>query len=380
MRLAVAVAGFTPGEADQLRRAMGAWRRPGLIEQFRLRLVDGMLKNGFTREYADSVFTQIQGFGAYGFPESHAASFALLVYVSCWLKYHYPAAFTAALLNSQPMGFYAPAQLIQNARRHGVTVLAPDVNESDADSTLEPVDEGDALRLGLNLVSRLPEAAIERILDGRRSGPYRDMDDFTRRTRLNRPVLNLLAEADAFESLNLNRRAALWDALAQDNRAMPLFDAAETEAPTQETAVLTEMTPFEETAADYGSLGFSLKDHPMRFLRPMLAKNRVVTAAELTKQRDGRRVRVAGIVLNRQRPGTAKGVIFVTLEDETGQANLIIRPTVARQYRQVVRGSKVILAEGKLQNQQGVIHVLPTRLEDWSGALSAVKTHSRDFQ
>ena len=380
MRLAVAVAGFTPGEADQLRRAMGAWRRPGLIEQFRLRLVDGMLKNGFTREYADSVFTQIRGFGAYGFPESHAASFALLVYVSCWLKCYYPAAFTAALLNSQPMGFYAPAQLIQNARRHGVTVFPPDVNESDADSTLESAKDGDALCLGLNLVSRLPEQAMTRILEGRRKGPYRDMDDFTRRTRLGRPILNLLADADAFESMKLNRRAALWDALAQDNRAMPLFDAAETEEPAHETAVLTEMTPFEETAADYGSLGFSLKDHPMRFLRPMLAKNRVVTAAELAKRPDGRRVRVAGIVLNRQRPGTAKGVIFITLEDETGQANLIIRPKIAEQYRQVVRGSKVILADGKLQKHEGVIHVVPTRLEDWSRALSAVRTTSRDFQ
>ena len=278
------------------------------------------------------------------------------------------------------MGFYAPAQLIQNARRHGVTVLPPDVNESDADSTLEPTEDGNALRLGLNLVNRLPEAAMDRILEGRQDGPYRNMDDFTRRTRLNRPILNLLADADAFESLKLNRRAALWDALAQDNKPMPLFDSTEMEGSPHETMLLTEMTPFEETAADYGSLGFSLKDHPMRFLRPMLAKNRVVTAAELAKRPDGRRVRVAGIVLNRQRPGTAKGVIFITLEDETGQANLIIRPAIAKQYRQVVRGSKVILAEGKLQNQQGVIHVLPTRLEDWSKALGRVKTRSRDFQ
>ncbi len=380
MRLAVAAAGFTPGEADQLRRAMGAWRRPGLIERFRRRLIEGMLKNGFSREYADSVFSQIRGFGEYGFPESHAASFALLVYVSSWLKRYYPAAFTAALLNSQPMGFYAPAQLIQDARRHGVPVRPADVNASDADSTLEPTEMGDALRLGLNLVNRLPEEAIGRILEGRRTGPYRDMDDFARRTGLERPVLNLLAEADAFESLQLGRRAALWDALAQDNRAMPLFDAAPTQQPAPQTQFLARMTLFEETAADYGALGFSLKDHPMRFLRPMLEKNRVVPAADLEKRPDGRRVKVAGLVLNRQRPGTAKGVIFITLEDETGQANLIIRPDVAARYRQVVRGAMVILADGRLQKKDGVIHVLPARVEDWSGALAAVKTKSRDFQ
>jgi error-prone DNA polymerase len=278
------------------------------------------------------------------------------------------------------MGFYAPAQLIQDARRHGVPVRPADVNASDADSTLEPTEMGDALRLGLNLVNRLPEEAIGRILEGRRTGPYRDMDDFARRTGLERPVLNLLAEADAFESLQLGRRAALWDALAQDNRAMPLFDAAPTQQPAPQTQFLARMTLFEETAADYGALGFSLKDHPMRFLRPMLEKNRVVPAADLEKRPDGRRVKVAGLVLNRQRPGTAKGVIFITLEDETGQANLIIRPDVAARYRQVVRGAMVILADGRLQKKDGVIHVLPARVEDWSGALAAVKTKSRDFQ
>ena len=395
MRLAVAAAGFTPGEADQLRRAMGAWRRPGVIDQFRRKLIDGMRANGFSEEYAEAVFGQIRGFGDYGFPESHAASFALLVYVSAWLKHHYPAAFAAALLNSQPMGFYAPAQLVRNAREHGVEVLPVDVNHSDWDCTLEERGQGSGfrvqnseipnppitkfqmfLRLGFNMLNGMSAAHAERIEQARQEGPFRSLDDFVRRTGLSRAVVTRLARAGAFGSLELDRRAALWEALGQDQRKLPLFDRID--EPTH-PAFLPPMSAAEEVLADYRSAGLSLRAHPLQFLRADLERLGVVPAESLKTWPDGKPVRVAGIVLVRQRPGTAKGITFVTLEDETCTANLIVRPSIWRRCREAALAATVLLAHGRLQRQGQVVHVLTTKLEDLSPWLRQLGSQSRDF-
>jgi error-prone DNA polymerase len=413
MRLAVEAAGFTPGEADQLRRAMGAWRRPGVIDQFHRRLTEGMLARGFTPEWAEAVFHQIRGFGEYGFPESHAASFALLVYVSSWLKHHYLAAFTAALLNSQPLGFYAPAQLVRNAREHGVEVLPVDVNHSQWDCTLEGggAGHGDAetrrrrdlrvaaspclssLRLGFRMLAGLPRAHAERIVERRRPGTrqdaelsrvpgarraYRSIDDFGRRTGLGRAAIMRLAKAGVFGSLGTNRRHALWDALAQDQTPLPLFDAAES-VETDWPDVLPAMTPAEEVLADYRTTGLSLLAHPLQFLRGELEKLRVIPAAGLKTWPDGKWVRVAGLVLVRQRPSTAKGITFVTLEDETSTANLIIRPDVWKRYRAAALGATLLIAAGPLQRQGENIHVLVAKLEDFSVHLDGLQSQSRDF-
>ncbi len=394
MRLAVVAAGFTPGEADQLRRAMGAWRRPGVIDQFRKKLLEGMRAKGFSQQYAEAVFNQIRGFGDYGFPESHAASFALLVYVSAWLKHHYPAAFTCALLNSQPMGFYAPAQLVRDVRDHGVEVRPADVNYSDHDCTLQsaggnahglhPVGAAPiakppaaALRLGLNMLHGLASAHAEQIERARGDGPFRSLDDFARRTGFSRAVLSRLAKAGAFGCLDLNRRQALWHALDQDQKQLPLFDTRRVRETHQRS--LPKMSPAEEVLADYRTTGLSLRGHPLEFLRSALEALNVVPAAALKSRPDAKPVRVAGIVLVRQRPGTAKGITFVTLEDETGTANLIIRPGVWKRYRQAALGATLLLAEGKLQRQGRVIHVLTTKLEDLSGRFSEMASQSRDF-
>ena len=439
MRLAVAAAGFTPGEADQLRRAMGAWRRPGLIDQFRVKLLDGMLARGFTREYAEAVFHQIRGFGEYGFPESHAASFALLVYVSAWLKHHYPAAFTAALLNSQPLGFYAPAQLVRNAREHGVGVLPVDVNHSEWDCTMEEREsqssrgaEGEdphfpaptssfLLRLGFRMLNGFARAHAQQIVQARGGRKFRSMEDFARRTGLGRAAIVRLAKAGALGSLELDRRRSLWHALEQDPKELPLFDAdtetgevpgpwcpacptvpsslldkpavapsgdmpATASAPAKsppimdELAVqLPEMSLAEEVLADYRTLGLSLKAHPLEFIRAELDRLDVVPAAGLSTWPDGRPVRVAGLVLVRQRPSTAKGITFVTLEDETGTANLIVRPGVWKRYRTAALGATLLLAQGCLQRQHESIHVVVTRLEDLSIRLRGMDSQSRDF-
>ena len=369
MQLAIVAAGFTPGEADQLRRAMAGWRRPGLIEQFRAKLIEGMLAKGLSAEFAERVFLQIRGFGEYGFPESHAASFALLAYASAWLKCHHPAAFCAALLNSQPMGFYAPAQLVGDARRHGVEVLPPDVNFSDWDCTLE----NGSLRLGLRMLDGLSETVARRIEQAR---PYRSIADFTRRTRLGKSTVKLLANADAFRSLQLERRQALWHSLAQE-QPLPLF--ADVEDDEQPPSQLPAMDGFEQVFADYHTQGLSLRAHPMSFFRAEMDRLKITPAAQLAETRDGRFVRVAGLVLVRQRPSTAKGITFVTLEDETGVANLIVRMEVWERYYQVARTASSLLAHGRLQNQQGVIHVLVSRLENLAGRIGAMKSQSRDF-
>ena len=321
-------------------------------------------------------FSQISGFGEYGFPESHAASFALLVYVSAWLKHYYPAAFTAALINSQPMGFYAPAQLVRDAREHGVEVRPVDVNASGWDCTLE----AGALRLGLRMVRGLSEVHARAIEEARRPGPFGGWDDFVRRTRLGRAVVSRLAAADAFSSLELDRRAALWRALGEERKtaSLPLFDQL---PPDDEPAVpLPELDPAEAVVADYRTAGLSLRAHPMQFQRARLEALGIVPAERLATHPADRHVRVAGIVLVRQRPSTAKGITFVTLEDETGTANLIVRQDVWRRFSRVARTAAAFIAEGRLQRQGLVIHVLVTKLADLSEALRGFGTQSRDFR
>lgn len=394
MRLAVVAAGFTPGEADQLRRAMGAWRRPGIIDQFRKKLIDGMRERGLSGEFAEQVFNQIRGFGEYGFPESHAASFALLVYVSAWLKCYYPAAFCAAIINSQPMGFYSPAQLIRDARAHGVRVLPADVNWSGWDCRLESTKDevrstnedssfvlcpsSLALRLGLRVLTGIPEAAAKKIEAARETGPFSSLDDFVRRTGLSQAVVAKLAEADAFQSLAMDRRAALWQALGQERKArhMPLLAGVADEEP---AAALPPMPLVEQVFADYRTAGLSLKAHPIGFFRQQLDKLRVTPAGALEKMHDGRHLRVAGLVILRQRPGTAKGITFATIEDETGLANLVIRPEIWARYYKIARRSPAWIAHGCLENKEGVIHLVVNRLDDLSHLLGELKTKSRDF-
>jgi error-prone DNA polymerase len=426
MKLAVVAAGFTPGEADQIRRAMGAWRRPGIIDQFHKKLIDGMHKKGLSEEFAERVFQQIRGFGEYGFPESHAASFALLVYVSAWLKCYYPAAFAAAIINSQPMGFYSPAQLIRDARAHNVRVLPVDVNASGWDCKLEGTEENaecgarsvewaervqgsgfrvhegpdsvrsteysvlttqppvpwppsPSLRLGLRLINGLPNAAADKIEAARQAGPFISLDDFVRRTRLSQAVVAKLAEADTFSSLAIDRREALWQALGQEKRTrhMPLLANMVDE---ERSASLPPLALVEQVFADYRTSGLSLKAHPIGFFRQQLDELRVTPAGRLDKIHDGRHLRVAGLVLLRQRPGTAKGITFATIEDETGLANLVIRPQIWERYYKVARGSAAWIAHGCLENKEGVIHLVVNRLEDLSSLIGHWKTPSRDFR
>ncbi|MGQ0636616.1 MAG: error-prone DNA polymerase [Planctomycetaceae bacterium] len=366
MRLVVVAAGFTPGEADQLRRAMGAWRKPGIIDQFQKKLIDGLQANGYQAEFAERMFRQLRGFGEYGFPESHAASFALLVYVSAWLKRYYPAAFAAALINSQPMGFYAPAQLVADARKHGVEVRPVDVNFSEWDCTLESA----ALRLGFRMLRGLSETHVRQIVAQRGDRPFESIAGFVRRTGLSNAVVTQLARADAFLSLEPNRRAALWQALPEQ---LVLFDVDD---PRVE---LPSLSAWEEVAADYRNVGLSLRSHPLKFLRPRLETMRVTAAADLAALAHGQRVRVAGLVLMRQRPSTANGITFVTLEDETGVSNLIIHPQVWERFHRVARRAQTLLAQGTIQSRDKVIHVFVERLADLTKSLKGMETRSRDF-
>jgi error-prone DNA polymerase len=412
MRLAVVAAGFTPGEADQLRRAMGAWRRPGLIEQFRLKLRDGMLARNLPLEFADRLYQQIRGFGEYGFPEAHAASFALLAWVSAWLKCRYPAAFTASILNSQPMGFYAPAQLVRDAREHGVEVRPVDVNYSDWDCTLEagaapdcrlqiadcrlkepacggssnlqsgicnlqsPI--GPALRLGFRLIKGMPAVLGNALTQARRGdGPFRSVTGVARRLGVSRPLLARLAAADAFASLGLSRREALWNVLALGEE-LPLFVALDDEP--EPMPVLQELSLEQHVVADYRSLGLSLAAHPISLVRPELEKLNVLPASALAKLDDKTTVRVAGLVLVRQQPSTSKGTIFMTLEDETGVVNLVVWPRTWQRYRALVRGAAALLVQGKLERASGVTHVMSVTMEDLTASLRGLYAPSRDFR
>jgi error-prone DNA polymerase len=377
MRLAMVGAGFTPGEADQLRRAMGTWRSTGAIEKFRTKLYDGMVARGLPAEFALRFYEQICGFGEYGFPESLAASFALLAYVSAWLKHWYPCAFTAALLNSQPMGFYAPAQLIRDAQTHGVTVYPVDVNQSDWDCTLEPLESGDrALRLGLRLVRGLNRKAADAIVAARGDRRFRSIADLARRARVSQPVLARLAQADCFASLELPRRMALWQLLATAEEP-PMFAGLRDDI--EDLPALPPMPLASQVNCDYYSTGLSLKAHPLSFVRPKLARMKIVPAAALADTPDKANVRVAGLVLVRQQPSTAKGTVFVTLEDETGIVNLIIRPSVWERYRVAANRATTLFAAGRLQRAHDVTHVCATKLEDLSTLVPEIAPASRDF-
>ncbi len=380
MRLAVVAAGFTPGEADQLRRAMGAWRRTGVIDAFRQKLLQGMSARNLSPQFAEQLFRQIRGFGEYGFPESHAASFALLVYVSAWLKHYYPAAYTAALINSQPMGFYAPAQLVCDARQHGVPVRPADVNFSHWDCTLERVsDQEVALRLGLRLIQGLPRTAATIVQQTRGEKPFHSLQDFTRRTGLGRAVTMRLGDADAFASLQRNRRQILWEALAQDHQTDTLPLLQHLSADEDPADQLPQLDAMEEVFADYRATGLSLKGHPVSFYRTQLQQLRVVPIATLPQLRDRQLVRVAGLVLLRQRPATAKGITFVTLEDETGAANLVIHQNTWQQFYTIARRSPAWIAHGRLEVRQSIIHLVVSRLEDLGQHLRQLTVRARDF-
>jgi error-prone DNA polymerase len=455
MRIAMVGAGFSAEESDQLRRAMAAWRKSGALEAFHGKIVRGMLANGYTAEFAEQCWLQIRGFGEYGFPESHSASFALLVYASAWIKRHHPAVFATALLNSQPMGFYAPAQIVRDAKDHGVEVRAIDVNHSEWDCTLEsnkPVAEaasdapgrdeetrgqgdketrgaeaaspcplvslspcripkepgasaapsasglnsalkstwgigGPAMRLGFRQIKGMREVDGHLITAARRlGGRFTSVEQFHRVTELSRHALRRLAEADAFSSLGLSRRQALWKVLAIRDDEAPLFDRYEKEnhglvaRATGEYQVDLPLMPLgQEVMIDYRTAGLSLKTHPLSLLRGELNKLHVTTSAELNRLPAGRWVKVAGLVLIRQRPGTASGIVFETIEDETGIANLIIRPDLYDKHRAAARHAALLQAEGYVEREGQVLHVMAKRLTDLSRLLPGYVLSSRDF-
>jgi len=376
MQLAVVAAGFTPGEADRLRRAMAAWKRRGGLGPFEQKLIQGMKKRGYTETFARQIFQQILGFGEYGFPESHSASFALLVYVSCWLKCHTPAAFTCALLNSQPMGFYSASQLTQDARRHGVEVRPVDVNKSDWDSTLERNEQEEAaLRLGLRQVKGLSEKAGEAIVRQRQSG-YQSIQLLLERTGLNRCELSALAAAGALKSLAGHRHKVRWTVAGVEEPA-PIFSSLDR---FEAVPMLRRPTEGQDIVADYQSLGLTLGRHPMRLIRPHLDRYRYVSAEQLETLAAGRQLRIAGLVITRQQPGTASGVTFITLEDETGYSNLVVWKKTAEEQRDVLLNANLIGAQGELQKEGKVIHVIARKLFDHSELLGELVPGSRDFR
>jgi len=414
MKIAIVAAGFTPAEADQLRRAMATFKRVGTIGTFQRKMIDGMLANDYTREFAERCFQQIEGFGEYGFPESHAASFALLVYASAWLKCHYPDAFAAALLNAQPMGFYAPAQIVRDAREHGVAVRPPDINHSQWDATLEPgpraakrlyelhqemrddVHTTHAIRLGLREIKGLKEEDGKLIVENRSSWlaghgeseifiAYDSMRDLWLRTGLSPRVLERLADADAFGSLGLSRREALWAAKAlgrvgDHDDDLPLFsvdgDATLTRIVSSEPDVhLPPMPIGEEVINDYRFMHLSLRAHPAQFLRPDLNARAIKQNDTLRRIRSGTHVCISGLVTCRQRPGSANGVVFMTIEDETAVANVIVWPKVFERLRPIVLGARYVAVTGCVQEESGVIHVVAEQLEDLTHCLARLAEH-----
>jgi error-prone DNA polymerase len=374
MKIAIDAANFSAEEANQLRKAMATFRSKGKIETLEEKMVGRMVKRGYDPDFAQRCFDQIKGFGEYGFPESHAASFAHLVYVSSWLRWKYPAAFAAALLNSQPMGFYAPAQIVRDGKEHGVEVLEVDVNHSDWDCTLE---DG-ALRLGLRQVDGLHREAADRVVSGR---PYASVEELRSRARVPVHAIQRLAAADAFRSMGLDRRAALWDSRAlRQAPDLPLFaySEAKEEGCEASPAKLPAMPLAEPVKSEYQTVRLSLKAHPMHFLRSYYAAQNFVTAEQLKRIKDGKRLSMAGVVLIRQRPGTSKGVVFITIEDETGVANLVVWPKVFEKQRKIVMGARLMAVHGMIQRDPDseVIHVVAARLEDHTGLLSRLSDDS----
>jgi len=402
MRLAIVAGGFSPDEADALRRAMAAWRRKGdQVARFGDKLIDGMIRNGYPREFAERCFEQIKGFSEYGFPESHAASFAILAYVSCWLKRFEPAAFAAALLNSQPMGFYQPAQIIRDARAHGVEARPIDVNDSAWDCTLERTSNstppqparaedpprewgrsGPAIRLGMRLVKGLSERDASRIYDAvTQHGPFRDIESLWRASGARVEGLRCLARADAFRSMGIDHRTALWHIRPLRNESLPLFEQSNF-VDSEGITTLPEMPFDREVYQDYEATGLSLKAHPMSFVRRSLKRESVVPAIRIRSAKRfprNTRVKVAGLVLMRQRPSTASGVVFITLEDETGIVNLILWRDTFEKYRRIARLSRAMIAHGRIERQGEVVHVHADHLENLDDRLDLRRRMSRDF-
>jgi error-prone DNA polymerase len=377
MQLAMVAAGFTPGEADALRRSMAAWKRRGGLEQFEGRLMSGMRARGYSEDFAKRIFRQIQGFGEYGFPESHASSFALLAYASAWVKRHEPAIFTCALLNSQPMGFYAPAQLVRDAREHGVEVRPVDVLMSERDSTLERRPDGEpALRLGLRLVKGLSQAGAKRVVTARSRSPFESVQDLARRAELDKRDLHALADAGACARLTGNRHRAAWEVLGVE-APLPVFPQIEV---VEGIPLLPAPTEGQNVAADYRRLSLTLGRHPLALLRERLRERDLLTARELKALPHGTPVRTAGLVITRQRPSSASGVIFVTIEDETGHSNLIVWPAVAEAQRRHFLDARLLEVHGELERQGEVMHVIAAQLGDLSRWLGTLTTRSRDFR
>lgn len=398
MQIVVLAAGFTAGEADDLRRSMAAWRRKGGVHKFKHKVIKGMTANGHDLAFAEQIFQQIEGFGEYGFPESHAASFALLVYASAWVKRHEPAAFLAGLLNAQPLGFYAPSQLVQDARRHGVVVLPPDVTHSGWDCRLvpPPTCPADALtpiagrlsphrppadspqpavRLGLRLVAGLGRDAASRIEAALAQRPFADVDDLARRAHLAQDELRALAAGDALRSLAGHRRQQVWEAAARHRAPALLRDA-----PTDEPALTLPAAPEGEAIVfDHASLGLTLRRHPLALLRPQLAAQRLLSAMALHAFPNGRLARACGIVTVRQQPGTASGVVFVTLEDETGTVNVIVWAALKERQRRELVHARLLAVYGVWQKEGEVGHLIAHHLRDLSPLLGGLSTASRDF-
>ena len=393
MRIAIVAAGFTPAEADGLRRSMATFKAKGLVSQFHEKLINGMLKNGYTKEYAERVFKQLEGFGSYGFPESHAASFALLVYVSAWIKCYYPDVFACGLLNSQPMGFYAPAQIVSDARNHAVEIRPVDVNHAYWDNTLEPLPptsdhareaDGDkaskancALRLGFRQVKGLRMEEME-ILVSARNKMFTSINQILD-AGVSIAALEKLADADAFRSLGIDRRQAVWEITSLNDNPAGVFKGQPSESTTEKNIQLPLMTLSEHVVQDYAATALSLKAHPVSFVREKLQLFSVIPTSDLTKGNNGDIVRVAGLVLVRQRPGTAGGICFMTIEDETGTANLVIfRNLFEVTYRKEILQSKLIMVEGKLQKEGEVIHVIVQTCADFTKLLRGLTAANKE--
>ncbi len=381
-------AGFSAGEADQLRRAMATFKHTGGVSKFKEKLINGMIANGYTPDFAANTFKQLEGFGSYGFPESHAASFALVAYASSWMKCHHPDVFCAAILNSQPMGFYLPAQLVRDARAHGVEVRPVDINASRWDCTLEPTDEDGrfAVRLGMRLVKGLANDDAAAIIAARGDQPFSSVDDLWHRAGVPAASLVHLAEADAFlPAFGLARREALWAIKGLHDDPLPLFAAAaERERriiiERHEPAVaLRPMVAGREVVEDYGHVGLTLRQHPLSFLRAGLSKRRIVTCAEAMAARDGRWLEAAGLVLVRQRPGSAKGVMFITMEDETSAANIVVWVKVFEKFRSTLLSASMLAVRGRIQREGDVVHLVANSVTDLSAELASVGNRDVPF-
>jgi error-prone DNA polymerase len=389
MRVAMVCAGFTGGEADQLRKSMATFKFTGGVSKFKTKLIDGMVKNDYAPEFAERTFSQLEGFGSYGFPESHAASFALIAYASNYVKRHFPDVFCAALLNSQPMGFYAPAQIVGDAIKHGVEIRPVCINRSRWDCTLERIGDTDrhAVRLGLRMVRGLAAADVARIVSARMDQPFESVDDMWRRSGVPAASLVELAEADAFlPSLTLERRDALWAIKALRDEPLPLFAAAaEREARAiaeqlEPEVELRQMTEGHNVIQDYSHVGLTLRQHPIAFLRRDLSERRIVTCTDAMSACDGRWLMTAGLVLVRQRPGSAKGVIFLTIEDETGPANCVIWPALFEKRRRIALGASMMAVHGRIQREGEVVHLIAQQIFDFSADLSGLADRGTEFR